>query len=122
MAYCTFMSGQRIVLGNKPGFSLVRVRETWRQLFSKVVVKVIGHEYTMLYQDNQLFAGIKAGTEGTVHGVQYIWDKKLTTEESGFSLVDARNAFNEINRVGMLWTFHHLWPSVACLVFNCYHH
>ena len=37
-------------------------------------------------------------------------------------IVDAKNAFNKINRVGMLWTVRHLWPSGDCFVFNCYHH
>ena len=48
--------------------------------------------------------------------------KKLTTEERGFLLLDANNAFNEINRVRMLWTDRHLWTSVARFVFNCYCH
>ena len=37
-------------------------------------------------------------------------------------IVDAKNAFNEINQIGMLWTVHHLWLYVACFVFNCYCH
>ena len=41
-------------------------------------------------------------------------------ENWGFLLVGAKNAFNEINRVGMLWTVFHLWPSGARFVFNCY--
>ena len=35
-------------------------------------------------------------------------------------LVDARNAFNEINRTATLWTVMHLWPSGARFIFNCY--
>ena len=74
----------------------------------------------MACQDDQLSAGIKAGIDGAIHGVQDLWDEKSTTEEWGFLIVDANNAFNKINRVGMLWTVRHLWPSGARFVFNCY--
>ena len=76
----------------------------------------------MVCQDDQMCAGLKAGIDGAIYGVQDLWDKKLTTEDWGFLLVDANNAFNEINRVEMLWMVRHLWPSGACFVFNCYFH
>ena len=67
-----------------------------------------GPEATMVCQDDQLCAGTKAGIDGTIHGVQDLWDKKLSTEEWVFLLVDAKDAFNKINRVGMLWAVQHL--------------
>jgi len=33
------------------------------------------------------------------------------TDDWGFILVDARNAFNELNRSTMLWKVRHLWRS-----------
>ena len=39
-----------------------------------------------------------------------------------FLLVDVKNAFNVINRVGMLWMVLHLWPSGDSFVFNYYRH
>ena len=36
--------------------------------------------------------------------------------------MDAKNAFNEINQVGILLTVRHLWPSGARFVFNFYRH
>ena len=76
----------------------------------------------MSYQEDHLCAGLKAVIDSVVHGVQSIWDEKLTTEDWGFLLVDADNAFNDINRVGMMWTFGHSWLSVDFFFFNCYHH
>ena len=41
-------------------------------------------------------------------------------EEWGFLLIDARNAFHEINRKVMLWVIRHEWLSGARFCFNCY--
>ena len=62
------------------------------------------------------------GIDGAVHGVQAIWDTKPTIEDWGFLLVDTKNAFNEINRTGMLWKVHHLLPYRSRFIFNRYHH
>jgi hypothetical protein len=37
-------------------------------------------------------------------------------------LIDANNAFNEQNRMSMLYTVQHEWPTGARIVFNCYKH
>ena len=76
----------------------------------------------MAFQDDQLCAGLKAGIDGAIHRVQSLWDENLSTEEWGFSLVDAKNTFNEINRIGMLWSVRYLWPSGAQFFFSCYRH
>ena len=60
--------------------------------------------------------------DGAVHGVQAIWDEKLTMEEWGFLPVDTKNAFKNINRMGMLWTAYNLLPSRDRFVFNFYRH
>ena len=43
-------------------------------------------------------------------------------EPSGTMLVDARNGFNELSRLAMLWTVRHRWPAGAKFSFNCYKH
>ena len=40
----------------------------------------------------------------------------------GTLLIDARNAFNEINRYLMLWTAHHRWNRGSRFAFNRYRH
>ena len=86
------------------------------------MLRATGPEATSVCQDDHLCAGLKGGIDGTVHGVQAIWDTKLTAEDWRFLLVDAKNAFNNINQIGMLWTVHHLWSSGDRIVFNCYCH
>ena len=36
------------------------------------------------------------------------------------TLVDARNGFNKLSRLAMLWTVQHRWPAGARFAFNCY--
>ena len=76
----------------------------------------------MACQDDHLCAGLKAGINGAVQGVQSIWDEKSTTKDWLLLLVDAKNAFNNINRFRMMWTIRHLWPSGARFLFNFYCH
>ena len=93
-AYHAFMSGRLIVLYKQPGVCLFRVGETWRRLFSKCVLRATVPESTNACQDDQLYAGLKAGIDGTVHGVQEIWDTKLTSKDWGFLIIES---FKEIN-------------------------
>ena len=37
-------------------------------------------------------------------------------------LVDARNGFNELSHLEILWTVQHRWPAGARFAFNCYRH
>ena len=43
-------------------------------------------------------------------------------ETRGTMLVDARNGFNEMIRLSIMWTVQHRWPAGARFVFNCYRH
>ena len=77
----------------------------------------------MACQDDQMCAVLKSGIDGVIHGAQDLWDEKPTTENWGFLLVDAKNASNEINQVGIMWAaLRYVWPSGAHFFFNCYRH
>ena len=91
------MLGLPIVLDKQPGVHLVRVGETWRCIFVNIVINFTGPEATMACQDDQLCDGIKAGIDNAVHGVQAIWDEKLTTDDWVILLVDAKTMTNKIN-------------------------
>jgi hypothetical protein len=51
-----------------------------------------------------------------------MWEQHKQEEDWGFLLIDARNAFNEQNQTGLLWTVWHEWPLGARFVSNCYKH
>ena len=87
-AYRAFMSGHLIALDKNPGVRPVGVGETWRGIFSNIVLKVTGPEVTMACQDDQLCAGLEVGIDGMFHRVQAIWDKNLTMNDWVFLLID----------------------------------
>ena len=63
---------------------------------------------------------------GGIHAAQTAFNQLKedfsTSNPSGFFLIDAKNAFNQISRVQMLWAARHLWPSCAQFLFNPYKH
>ena len=70
-------------------------------------------------QDDQICVVLKAVIDGAVHGAKYIWDAKLSTKGWYFLLVDAKNAFNELNHIGMLWTVS-IYVHPELVFFHCY--
>ena len=63
------------------------------------------------------------GEEGGGRTQRSLEALELLTQEdepSGTTLVDARNGFNELSRLSMLWTVQHRWPAGARFAFNCY--
>ena len=75
------MSGFLIKLDKFPGVRLVGVGETWHHLFEKYVLKVMGYESTHSCRDDQIYAGLKAGIDGAVHGVHYILKTNSTLKK-----------------------------------------
>ena len=101
---------------------MVEIGKTWRSIFAKCVLRVTGPEDTHVCQYDQLCAGLMAVISWVVHRIQDIWDVKLSTEDWGLILIDAKNACNEIYLIGTLWTIFHLGTSGTRFVFNCYWH
>ena len=48
--------------------------------------------------------------------------RSMDEEDWGFLLIDVRNAFNEENRIAMLWAVRYEWPSGVQFTYNCYRH
>ena len=60
-----------------------------------------------------------AGTQQALEALEFLTPE---AEPNGTTLVDARNGFNELSRLEMLWIVRHRWPAGARFTFNCYRH
>ena len=64
--------------------------------------------------------------EGEEYGGGNQWaqvDLEFLTQDadpSGTTLVDARNGFNKLSRLEIMWTVRHRWPAGSRFAFNCY--
>jgi hypothetical protein len=119
-AYRALMAGRLVALDKCPGVRPIWVGETWRRLAAKATLLGSGCNAKEQCGIDQLCAGLEAGIEGGIHAIDELWRQHKEEEEWGSLLVDAANAFNELNRTAMLWTIPHEWPSGAWFAFNCY--
>jgi hypothetical protein len=123
VAYHALKAGQLVALDKCPGIRPIGIGESWNRLSTaKCVLFILGSKAIEVCGVDQLGAGLEAGIEGGIHAMRLLWDTHSAEEEWGFLLVDAKNAFNEGNQMAMCWTIHHLWPSGAWFIFNCYRH
>ena len=63
--------------------------------------------------------GVGTGTLRALGSIDFLTQD---ANPSGTTLVDARNGFNKMSRLEMLWTVCHCWLAGARSVFNCYSH
>ena len=62
------------------------------------------------------------GGDGTLRALGTLAFLNHEAEPSETTLIDARNGFNELSRLEMLWTVRHRWPEGSRFAFNCYRH
>ena len=80
-------------------------------MMTKCLLRVTGPEAKAACGTTHLTGGLEAGIEGAIHAMRVLWEEQKTEEDWGFLLIDARNAFNEENRIAMIWDVRHEWPS-----------
>ena len=113
------MSSRLIALDKCPGVRPVGVGETLRRVIGKVVCLVTKVDAEHLCGVSQLCAGLGAGIEGAIHAINEIFDDN-SKDGWGVLMVDARNAFNSLNRMAALWNVRVLWPRCSRFLFNSY--
>ena len=92
-----------------PGVRPIGVGETLCCILRKIVCLLTRDNAESVCGANQLCAGLQFGMEGAIHMVKDL-----------FSITDAKNAFNSINRMSFLRNVRVLWPRASRFIFNTY--
>ena len=121
-AYRAMLANRLVALDKMPGIRPIGIGDIWRRFFAKCVLSVANSYATDSCGCDQLCAGLRAGVDGAIHGMSALWRELEAEDNTGFLLIDASNAFNEVSRVNMLWVIRHEWPAGARFAFNCYRH
>ena len=93
----------------------IGVGETARRIIDKAIMKVLKEDILEAAGTYQLCAGHESGCEVAVHEMRQIFD-----DAEAVLLVDASNAFNNLNRTAALHNIHTLCPPLATILTNTY--
>ena len=119
-AYRALMSGRLVGFDKMPGVRPLGIGDVLRRLIAKCIIFVTRSVAKTICKSTQLCAGLEGGVEGGVHAMEHLVSQHKDEEDWGFLVIDARNAFNELNRTLMLYVVRHEWAAGAMFTFNCY--
>ena len=94
IADCLVPLDKGIIKEGKPGVCRVGVDEVLRRLTGKLLMGVIKRDVTTAAGLLQTCTGIRAGIEAVIHAMRQIFEQD---ETEAILLVDADNAFNNLN-------------------------
>ena len=89
---------------------------------SKLLPSMPSRENASPDGNNDDAASAAVETQGGIGGNSSVEARVVDDDPEVMLLVDARNGFNELNRVAAMWTIRHRWPEGARFAFNCYRH
>ena len=100
-----------------PGVRPIGIGEILRRLVGKVVMGTIRKDIIKAAGPLQTCAGLKAGIEASIHAMREIYEDN---ETEAVLLVDAENAFNNLNRIAALHNIKQICPSFHRYLANTY--
>ena len=112
-----FVACRLVPLNKNPGVRPIGICEVLRRLVGKVIMTVVGHDVLKATGPIQLCAGHEAGAESAIHAMRTLFAEEGT---DAVILVDASNAFNNLNRKVALLNIRVLCPAIATALINCY--
>ena len=101
----------------EPGVRPVGVGEVLRRLSGKLLISVIKNDVTVAAGPLQTCTGVKAGIEAAIHAMRQVFEQE---ETDAILLVDAENAFNNLNRTAALSNIKELCPTFYRYLLNTY--
>ena len=115
-------SNRGLALDKFPGVRPIGIGNIERRFIAKCIIAKAGPAATQAAGVDQLAVSLPAGIEGAIHAARHHWEAQAEEPDYGFLSIDARNAFNELDRNMMLYVLRYLWPQGARYAFNCYKH
>ena len=113
-------NGCRLVALDKcPGVRPIGIGEVMRRITGHIIVDCISQDLTSLGGNMQLCLGQKCGIEHAIHSLRYSFDDP---ENEAILLIDAKNAFNVINKRTAFENVKALCPSLHVALQNSYSH
>lgn len=106
-----------IPLDKKPGCRPIGIGEVIRRVVGKCIMAVVKEDVQRAAGNLQVCAGQQAGGEAAIHAMREIF---ALDDCEAVLLVDAKNAFNSMNRKTMLHNIKVKCPSIAPYVENTY--
>ena len=100
-----------------PGVRPIGIGEILRRIIGKVVVNNIKDDIMEAAGPLQTCAGLQSGIEASIHAMRIVFEKD---ETEAMLLVDAENAFNNLNRKAALHNIKELCPPFYRYLSNTY--
>ena len=111
------MACRLVPLNKNPGVRPIGICECLRRIVGKAVLSVVGPYVREVIGALQLCAGQDVGIEAAIHTMSDVLNER---ESDGILLVDAHNAFNNLNRQAALLNVNRLCPALGKVVINTY--
>ena len=94
-----FLACRLLPLDKDPGLRPIGVGEVLRRVIGKVFMRTVRNEVQEVSGSLQVCVGQPGGCEAAVHAMKECFDEE---DSDAILLIDARNAFNSLNRATML--------------------
>ncbi|KAF6202525.1 hypothetical protein GE061_002921 [Apolygus lucorum] len=111
------MASRLVALDKCPGVRCIGTGECLKRILGKCMAEITAEEVTEACKESQLCAGLSAGIEGAIHALSSMFtEKAVPNSHLGLLLIDAKNAFNSVNRGMALWrALLFAWPIVITI-------
>ena len=110
------MASRLIPLNKNPGLRPIGVGEVLRRVMGKVVMSTLSEDVTTVSSDAQM-CGRSSASEAVIHAMRRMFQHE---NSDAVILVDAANAFNNLNRKVFLHNINFICPEIAAYVNNYY--
>ena len=118
----TYIACRLIPLDKDPGSPDLQIRpigvgEVLRRIVGKTIMWSLHDEIQQAAGPLQVSSGLKGGAEAAIHSMKLKFESEAT---DAIILVDAANAFNQLNRLVALHNIQYICPPFAIVLINTY--